>query len=314
MPLPNFIIGGERRGGTTSLYHWMKAHPEIYFYPKADMDYFIEPEIQTIRQWRDGEPDPSSWDYTHSVEEYAGMFDCEKIYRAIGQKDADLLFWRPAHPRLARFLPQCRFIFVLRHPVQRAWSHYWNEVAKGREWLTFPQAVAAEAERCRSSAYARVHLSYVRRGFYEESLRAFFQHIPPDRVLVTTQEECRTVPKEQLARIYQFIGVDPEKGMSLAGKIFNENPASVPRAWARAGMGKQMAAAWDRATEAMIRRISTDTEQRRRWRIKAQMPFKRLSKCIQMEFQFRRELLNLYEPHILELESLLKREFPEWRQ
>ena len=57
MPLPTFIICGERRCGTTSLYTWMRAHPEVFLYPKADMDYFIEDEIARTREWVDGEAD-----------------------------------------------------------------------------------------------------------------------------------------------------------------------------------------------------------------------------------------------------------------
>lgn len=278
------------------------------------MDYFIETEIQNRRRWLDGEADSGQWERTHSVEEYARLFDGANGAHATGHKDADLLFWRPSHPRIARYVPACRLVLMLRNPVQRAWSHYWNEIAKGREWLSFGAAVDAEEQRCNSSAYARLHLSYVRRGFYEESLEALFEHIPRERVLVTIQEDCRDNPQAVLRSIYGFVGVDAERGMARAGEVFNENTASIPRPWARSGAGKMLADGWERISDGVIRRVTTDRETRRRWRRSATAPFRQPSVRTQMDSSVRRKLLDLYAPHTEALERMLGRDLPRWKQ
>ncbi|HEX6814347.1 MAG TPA: hypothetical protein VF102_01640, partial [Gemmatimonadaceae bacterium] len=98
MPLPNFVIVGERKSGTTALCHWM-AHPDVYMHPREDMNYFIEDEILVTTTWRDGPADPQRWERTHSAEQYASLFTEANDQRAIGEKSADLFFWRPAHER-----------------------------------------------------------------------------------------------------------------------------------------------------------------------------------------------------------------------
>lgn len=309
LTLPDFIIAGERRGGTTSLYHWVSAHPDIYLYPVPDMDYFIEEEIRGVRRWRDGEADAERWARTHSVEAYAELFRDGRGFASIGQKDADLLYWKPAHPRLAEYLPECRFIITLRNPVERAWSHYWNEVGKGRETLGFEEALAAEEERSRRSAYARNHLSYLRRGFYEESLDSFFRHISRARVMVVSLEESRRRPKETLAEIYRFIGVDPTKGLDGAGVRHNREVTMVPRGWARSKAVTPLEEAYSRAAEGLIVRLIKDSEGRRKARGYARSIFRK--KAVMPE-GVRAELSKLYAPHVANLESLLGRSFSEW--
>jgi hypothetical protein len=311
MPLPTFIIAGERRCGTTSLYHWMRSHPEVYLYPKPDSDYFIEEEAlynNGVRQ----EPDGERWEKTHSIEDYSEKFGEAEGFRAIGQKDADLLFWKPAHPRLARYLPEGRFIITLRDPVKRAWSHYWNEVGKGRETLSFEEALKAEDERCLKSLFARNHLSYRARGFYEQSLRSFFEHISPSRVLIITLEESRSQPKQTLSKIYEFIGVDPHAGLEHAGNHHNENYTMLPRQWAEWPVIKPLKNAYIKATEGVIVRVTKDAESRRRLRRSTQSIFRQPVSRITMPERIASELSRVYAPHKGALETLLGRRLPEW--
>ncbi|HEY2735182.1 MAG TPA: sulfotransferase, partial [Polyangiales bacterium] len=215
MPVPTFIIAGERRSGTTSLYAWMKVHPQVYLHDKTDENYFVESELSS-RSWIAGKVDAARWEATHDPQGYGGLFAAANGQRAIGHKGADLLYWRPAHPRIARFVPEARLVITLRDPVKRAWSQYWNEVGKGREWLGFEQALAHEDARRRTSEYADFHLAYRARGYYETSFEHLFRHVERSRVLVVTVEETRKRPRETLQQIYRFLGVDPELGLELA--------------------------------------------------------------------------------------------------
>lgn len=314
MTLPTFIIAGERRCGTTSLYRWMRVHPDVYLHPVTDMNYFISDELTNIRSWRDGEVDPAKWEQTHSVEDYRRLFAADGGQKQIGHKGADLLFWQPAHARLAAFLPDAKYIVALRNPVRRAWSHYWNEVGKGREKLSFKKAIAAENERSEKSAYARLHLSYVARGFYQRSLKAFFQHFDPSRVKVIILEQTWRRPAETLREIYKFIGVDESSGLELAGTSSNENWTTVPRSWAETAYVKPLAEFYDRAVEAVIVRTTKRAEKRRKLRKHMKTVFRKPASSIQMPEDVRAQLAELYAPHIEALESLLGREIPEWKK
>src|SRR6185312_7113610 len=109
MPLPTFVIAGERKSGTTALCHWMQ-HPDVYMLPREDLNYFIEDEILGTTTWRDGEVSSEDWERTHSPEQYASLFRDGTGRAAIGEKSADIFYWPKAHERMARFLPNTRFI------------------------------------------------------------------------------------------------------------------------------------------------------------------------------------------------------------
>jgi Sulfotransferase family len=314
MPLPTFIIAGERRCGTTSLYRWISSHRDVYLHPRTDLNYFIEDEIVGARKWRDGEANASAWERKHNVQEFSLLFTSANGHSAIGHKGADLLFWEPAHERLARFVPQAKFIIILRNPVTRAWSHYWNEVGKGRENLSFEQAIAAEEERCKRSAYARNHLSYITRGFYDRSLKTFSKNISPSRVMVVTLEETRAHPEETLSKIYKFLDLDPKFGMTSVGTQHNENWTMVPRDWSQLPVIKQLQQPYLRLSESLIVRATKDTTKRRKARRYAQLMLRKPAGEIRMSPETRAKLVELYHPHILALESLLRRQLLEWQQ
>jgi len=314
MPLPNFVIVGERKSGTTALCHWM-VHPDVYMHPREDMNYFIEDEILVTTTWRDGPADPQRWERTHSAEQYASLFTEVEGQRAIGEKSADLFFWRPAHERMVRLLPEARFIVLLRDPVKRAWSHYLDELAKGdgREALPFADALAAESERSTRSAYARLHLSYRARGYYDEVMRDFLTHVPRERLLVLTLEQMGAAPLETLEAVYRFIGVDPNVGLEMAGTRHNEaGDTNVPRRWARWPVVRPIAGAYHHLSARLIERFLSDPVRRQRAKNAAYLPFLQSGKRLKMSPETRAELARDFIPHVRALEELLGREFPEW--
>jgi hypothetical protein len=248
------------------------------------------------------------------MRQFSELFPKAETRQAIGYKGADLLFWRPAHARMARYVPNAKFIITLRNPVQRAWSHYWNEVGKGRERLGFEEAIAAEEDRSRRSAYARNHLSYISRGFYEQNLKAFFEHVSPSQVLIITLEQSRLRPKETLKDVYQFIGVDTSLGLEMAGSLHNENWTMIPRPWAELPVIKPLEGMYLKMTERLIVRLTKDTVKRRRARKYTQVIFRKPAGTITMPDKTRSELSYIYAPHIQALESMLGRDLSEWRQ
>ena len=314
MPLPTFVIVGERKSGTTALCHWM-AHPDVYMHPREDMNYFIEDEILVTTTWRDGPADPQRWERTHSAAQYAALFAEADGQRAIGEKSADLFFWRPAHERMARLLPDARFIVLLRDPVKRAWSHYLDELAKGdgREALSFRDALSAESERSTRSAYARLHLSYRARGYYDDVMRDFLTHVPRERLLVLTLEQMGAAPRETLQTVYRFIGVDSAIGLEMAGTRHNEvGDTNVPRRWARWPVVRPIAGAYHHLSGRVIERLMSDPARRQRAKNAVYLPFLQSGKRLKMPVETRAELARDFSPHVRALEDLLDREFPEW--
>jgi hypothetical protein len=315
MSLPTFLIVGERKSGTTALCRWL-VHPDVYMHPLEDMNYFIEDEILATTVWRDGEVDSERWERTHSPEHYAELFKAAPSGVAIAEKSADLFFWKPAHERIARFLPDCKFIVVLRQPVQRAWSHYLDELAKGegRESLPFDEALAREEQRAQGSAYARLHLSYRERGCYDRSARSFLGHVAPSRVFFLTLEQMRKAPRESLRDVYRFIGVDPDVGLELAGTRHNEGGGTkISRPWTRSPALEPLARAYHRAAAGIAERLVTDGTQRQQFKDFVYRPIRRSGRAMVMSERAREHLARSYRTHVDALGSLLGREFGDWR-
>lgn len=310
---PHFIIAGERRSGSTTLYELLKQHPEIDLFPVADMDYFIKSELFRAREWVvdfDGEDE---WQASHSKQGYAELFKDLDFTKKVGQKDADLLFWRKAHPRLAAYLPDTKFIFVLRNPVKRAESQYWNEFGKGREWEVFEMARALEEKRSQESDYGKLHLNYLQRGKYHESLTHFFQHIPKSRVHVVILEKLFKSPKAELKAIAEFLEVSVEEAQSI--KLLHSNKEEVltlnPKI--KGTLQEKIINAYDRVANAMIVRATKDKDQKAALRKKF-MSFGKVSLREQNKLSHStiQDLKEYYRVPNARLEQLLQTDLSIW--
>ena len=126
--LPNFVVIGAMRSGSTSLYKYLQAHPDVYM-PRKEIHFFD-------RKWDRG----LSW--------YLTRFEGHSGQTAVGEATPTYLAEPEALDRMASTIPDARLLAVLRDPVDRAYSHYWMEHARARDPRTFEEAIADElAER-----------------------------------------------------------------------------------------------------------------------------------------------------------------------
>jgi len=185
---PSFIVIGERRSGSTTIAKWMDAHPQIGVLPTMDTGYFIDDLVRGRKKWIDGFINHELWNNNHDKEGYLKLFLKREfplsMHKVIGEKSADYFFLSETHLRIKEFFPEIKLIVVLRNPIKRAWSHYFNELGKGREWLDFESAILQEETRIKQSDYARTHLSYLSRGFYFRSLERLYKVFDPQNILV----------------------------------------------------------------------------------------------------------------------------------
>lgn len=312
MPLPNFIIGGARRGGSTSLYYTIREHPQIYLYPHSELNYFTEEELNG-RKWHSRPADSQHWEQTHSIEAYAGHFVDGAEAAAVGHKGADLLFWQACHERMARYIPDARFIFTLRQPVDRAWSHYWVERAKGRETLSFEEAIEKEDQRAGESDWARFHLSYRLRGCYAQGLTHFLGLFPKENILIVTLEQTIADPAATLQRIYHFLNVDPQLGLDMAGTRRKQNWAMELRPWARQPAVRPFVNGYETIADGFAKLATRSKSSRRSVRNFLQRPFRVPIHKVKMSASCRVELNRFYAPHIAALEQVLERPLAEWK-
>jgi hypothetical protein len=178
-PLPDFVIVGAQRAGTTSLYEWLAAQPGVTPAFKKEIHYF---DVCYDRGDR--------WYRSHFRPSAAGTMT--------GEASPYMLFHPLAPERAARDLDgDTRFIVLLRQPVERAVSHYWHARKANKETESFERAIALEPERLRGAeaavrkgerSPAHQLYSYVARGEYSGQIRRWFDAVGAERVLVLESE------------------------------------------------------------------------------------------------------------------------------
>ena len=202
-PLPDFLILGAQKAGTTALYAYLRRHPDITGPSWKEVSYFD-------RQYRRG----TAW--------YRGNFPLRSGDHIVGEASPSYLFHPQAPERVARLLPDARLIALLRDPVERAYSHYQHEVALGREELPFEEALEREDERMAGElermqadpsyfSHAWWNHTYLARGRYAEQLERWYERVPADRLLVLSNEELAAQPADTYARVLGFLGAAPHE-------------------------------------------------------------------------------------------------------
>jgi hypothetical protein len=181
--LPNFLVIGAMKAGTTSLHRYLREHPQVFMPEEKELDFFV-PE----RNWGRG----YSW--------YEAQFAGARGAVAVGEASPTYAM----HPefagipgRVAELLPDVRLIYVVRHPIERMRSHYLHEVEKGRERAPIGRALVTDSRYLDASRYA-MQLDQYLAGFSTQ------------RLLVITTEQLRDERAATVRRVLAFLGVDPQ--------------------------------------------------------------------------------------------------------
>jgi hypothetical protein len=211
-PVPEVLILGAQKGGTTSLFSYLVRHPAVLAPFRKEVHYF-----DLNFRWG------HRWYRAHFPTERERARRQAELGREPLTLDASpyYLFHPRAPERAAAVTPGARLLVVLRDPVDRAYSHYHHELRAGREPLSFEEAIEAEEARLRGEearlrvdhryySYNHHRYSYLTRGLYARQLRAWLARFPADRLHVVVSEDLFREPARTLAEVHAFLGVDEE--------------------------------------------------------------------------------------------------------
>lgn len=194
--LPDFIIAGAPRSATTWLHVLANRHPQLAMaQPRApEPKFFLVDEL-----------------FERGLEYYsAKWFARLPSDRLVGEKSANYLESTTTAQRIQRSLPRVKLIFLLRNPVDRAYSNYLWSCQNGLEAESFERALALEQQRERDLAptlrYARPH-AYFSRGLYARHLARFFDRFPRQQLLVLRYEDVEIQPESVTAAFHRFLGI-----------------------------------------------------------------------------------------------------------
>jgi hypothetical protein len=207
MPLPNFLIIGAAKAGTTSLYQYLKQHPQIYGCPIKGTKFFAFQEGQKVTFAGPG--DQASYDRNAITDPsaYRALFDEVTHEIAIGEVSGLYLYSPVAPARIKALLPEVKLIAILRNPVDRAFSSFLHMRREGREPLTdFAAALSAEEARIKDNWEHLWHYTQV--GFYYTQLKRYFDLFRHDQIAVYLYDDFKANPGAVIRDIFQFLGVD----------------------------------------------------------------------------------------------------------
>jgi hypothetical protein len=306
------IIIGQRRSGTTSLYRVLDRHADIWMHPKADFNYFIDRELSTRHPFP-GKLDQAAWDNYSSVEDYYGQFKSGAAYRYQGHKGADLLYMTESHQRIFRYAPDAKMIVILRNPIKRAWSQYWNEVGKGREKISFSDAIRQEKRRINQNDYERCHFSYVDRGLYMKSLQQLFKVFKREQVHIVILEKMFTNQKEELAKVFRFLQLDYSDNDCMVPRSTNKNWSYVENRFCMTFVGSLLYQCYRPLAKWLIS-IYTKEKEHRRLLLRSLLKYFVISvDSIKMSVEDRNYLSSYYSQSIDELSDFLGDNLDEWK-
>ncbi len=191
----SFIIAGVQKGGTTALFDYLSDEAGLALSAEKELHFFDDETVDWSRL--------DNGAYHARFPAFDG--------RLRGEATPIYLYWPQSLERIHRYNPAMRLIIMLRDPVERAWSHWKMEFARGAETRPFAWCIRQGRQRLFEAEPWGFHreFSYVERGFYGEQIERLFALFPHDQVLILRADSLRRRQGEVIARIREFLGLPP---------------------------------------------------------------------------------------------------------
>ncbi|PSR19089.1 sulfotransferase [filamentous cyanobacterium CCP3] len=299
MKLPNFLVIGAGKAGTTSLYFYLAQHPEVFMSPLKEVNFFaVEGQRPTFRGLRDDREAQYCFS-VNSLEEYSRLFSEATKQKAIGEISPYYLYSDQAAQNIKKYLPKVKLIAILRNPVDRAYSNFLHLRRDGREPLTsFADALKAEETRIKN--YWSPSWHYQKSGFYFDLLSRYYERFNKDQIKVCLYEDYVKQPIKTTQEILDFIGVDASFIPDISGKY---NVSGMPR---------------NRLIHDFISRKSVAKTVFKpllpKFAVKGLISIRdsNLEKPNPLDADLRKKLVELYLDDITKLQDLIQRDLSDW--
>ena len=298
MVMPNFLIIGAAKAGTTSLYKYLEMHPQVYMSPIKEPRFFAVYEENLDFQ---GPGDLTRYYLVKDLETYRALFDEVTDEIAIGEASTWYLYLPKAAERIKQHIPDVKLIAILREPVARAYSHFWHSIRENIEPITdFTQAMEAEAERIENNWSQHWH--YRQRGFYYAQLNYYYDLFEPKQIKVCLYDDLVSDPITMMQDIYRFLGVDDTFIPNTDKKY---NVAAIPKNQTVAKLMKR-----SRFLKTVISPLIPS--QKLRLQIKDNILKLNLRSQPKLEPTVRKKFIEEYREDIFKLQDLIHKDLSQW--
>jgi len=297
MTMPNFLIIGAAKSGTTSLYHYLKQHPQIYMSPIKEPRFFAFDGIKV--DFCGPRDENLNRGTITEIEAYRALFQAVSNELAIGEASPIYIYNSRAPGRIKHYIPNVKLIAILRNPAERAYSSFTGLIRDGREPLTdFAEALRQEETRASNNWSFFWH--YKKRGFYYIQLKRYFDLFNREQIKIYLYEDFRDNSLGILKDIFRFLDVDDTFVPDVSLK---HNVSGIPR-----NRAIHIFLAKPNSIKSILERIIPE---RLRWRMRLGLIHRNLIKT-PLRSDVRKHLVQDYREDILKLQDLIQRDLSRW--
>jgi hypothetical protein len=286
--VPDFFIVGAPKSGTSSLYHYLIQHPDIFMTDPKEPHFFYNHDSP-------GAPVLEKKD----LSDYLTLFEGVSTRIRAGEASTSYLWSANAAREIHTLQPKARIIAILRDPVERAYSQYWQQVRLGGERLSFEEALKEGPERIRQGRWHGLY--YVDCGRYATQVQRYLRLFGAGRVSIYLFEDLVTNPMSMCRNIFEFLGVFPEATIRTA-RAYNPGGAPRSRLFARVLGAQKIKEPLKKLLPESFRRGLGD-----RLRASNNKPVPR------MRPETAARLRETFREEVLRLEELIGRDLSHWR-
>lgn len=239
--LPNFLIIGAAKCGTTSLYHYLRQHPEVYMSPIKEPNHFstdIDPQQFSkeyklyerskqlnVSEYVKGDMKEEKWGaYVHDISDYTQLFKYAAGFKARGEISNSYLYSIEAAKNIRQRFPDMKIIAILRQPAERAYSHYLANLRDGRTTLPFREEIQFDDAKAQHG-WGISHL-YYELGLYYDQITRFKNLFEEHQIKIFLFDELKNDNKKLSKDLFQFLEIKTDTPINYSEKY---NEARIPK-------------------------------------------------------------------------------------
>ena len=301
MKLPTFLIVGVQKAGTTSIYGYLKEHPQVYMSPRKETNFFatdwekrIEKKIEK-KPWQGDKPRIDSW------ERYCELFQDVRDEIAIGEASPNYFVkYETSSEMIQRYVPDVKMIAILRNPVDRAYSDYLMHLRDGIN----AGKVRSLSEQVKFKADTS---STIKKGLYYPPVKHYFDTFGQEKLKIFLYDDLTKDSLKMMQEIYRFIGVDDTFNPNTSKRA---QAAAVPKNQTFNNLLQTKNPI--RTTIASTLKLVMPLEMRHKLR-SSLINFNSGGKDLKpLSSEERQILIDFYREDILKLQDLIQRDLSSW--
>jgi hypothetical protein len=294
--LPNFLVVGAEKAGTTSLDGYLGQHPQIYMSPMKEPRYFA-PEFYTVY---DQGPRVGKRSEPMTAAQYHALFVDRGEQLAIGEVSPQYLYLPDCAKRIYQQLPEAKIVMILRDPVDRAFSAYCYQQRCGFDLgISFENALVLEEQRVRDHWRPVWHYQHL--GLYADQVERYLKLFPKQQVRVWLYDQLRADSVGLAQSVYDFLGVDAAFVPDTSVKL---NVSGQPKNRWLQNLLSQDNGLKSLAKIILPKRFGT--------KLSRQVRQQNLGAKPTLDPATRARLLERYRPDILRLQALIHQDLSAW--